>query len=128
MNLAAIAMQAVQPVNSNIRVTVMRSTGYATAADGSRTPSYDTTPNVSAQVQSLSNDELHQLESLNIQGNKAAVYLRGSYSGIVRADQQGGDLLQFQGHKWLAVTVLENWGVPGTPHSWTKLALVQQLD
>lgn len=120
MNLHAMVAPAIAVVNPTIYGQIKRSTGYTTAADGTRIPTYAVIDNVPMQVQALSNDELRQLEGLNLQGNKEAVYLYGQYAGLVRVNQQGGDLLLFSGNTWLAVTVLENWP------DWTKLAVVMQ--
>ncbi len=110
---------AIGSINPHIPATLLQSTGYTTEADGSRTPTF-ATRKVVIQVQALSTDDLKQIEGLNLQGSKNAVYLNGQYNGIVRVGRQGGDLLKFGGQTWLAVTVLENWP------DWTKLAVVLQ--
>ncbi len=120
MNLHQIVSNAIGSVNPFITATLLRSTGYTTNPDGSRTPIYDTIASVPVQVQALSTDDLKQIEGLNIQGAKNAVYLNGNWFGVVRVGKQGGDLLKFGDQTWLAVTVLENW------ESWTKLAVVLQ--
>jgi hypothetical protein len=119
MNLHQMVAGAIGSINPFISATMLRSTGYTTAADGIRTPTFDTIP-VSVQVQALSTDDLRQLDGLNIQGQKNAVYLSGNWNGAVRVGKQGGDLIKFGGQTWLAVTVLENWP------DWTKLAVVLQ--
>ena len=120
MNLHQIVSGAIGVVNPLIPATLMRNASYATDADGTQIPTYETISDVMIQVQSLSNDELRQLDGMNIQGNKNAVYLNGQWGGIVRVGQRGGDLLVFQGQTWLAVIVLENWP------DWTKLAVTLQ--
>lgn len=114
-----IVSGAIGLVNPFIKATLRRSTGYTTNSDFTRTPTYEDTV-LLVQVQSLSTDELQQIEGLNIQGNKSAVYLRGRWNGTIRAGKQGGDILKFHGKIWLAVIVLENWP------TWTKLAVVEQ--
>ena len=119
MNLHQMVAGAIGSINPFIPATMLRSTGYTTAADGIRTPTFEEIP-VSAEVQALSTDDLRQLDGLNIQGQKNAVYLSGNWNGVVRVGKQGGDLIKFGGQTWLAVTVLENWP------DWTKLAVVLQ--
>lgn len=119
MNLHQMVSGAIGSINPFIPAIMLQSTGYTTAADGSRTPTFDEIP-VSIQVQALSTDDLRQLDGLNIQGQKNGVYLSGNWNGVVRVGKQGGDLIQFGGQTWLAVTVLENWP------DWTKLAVVLQ--
>ncbi len=71
-------------------------------------------------------DELKQLDSLNIQGIKRAIYLNGDWHGLVRTAKKGGDLITLpDGSIWLAVLELENWSMTD---GWTKLAIVQQLN
>jgi len=128
MNLFGIAHSAVAVINPHRYATIKRSNGYTVDATGRQVPAYITVPNVLVQVQALSNDELHMLEGLNLQGNKCAVYLYGDFAGLVRKTGQGGDLFILDGATWLATIVLENWGAPDCPDGWVKLALTQQTD
>ena len=127
MNLVGLTNGIIGMVNPLSVATIRRSNGYTIADDGSQVPAYRVFTNVPVEVQALSNDDLHQLEGMNIQGNKCAVYLTGDYGGIVRAQGAGGDIFIIAGQTWLASIVLENWGEPGAPDGWVKLALTQQL-
>jgi hypothetical protein len=127
MNLHQIVRGAINVVNPDITVTIKQSTGYTIDDDGTQIPSYAVFDGVPAQQQALATDELAQMEGLSLQANKCAVYLNGSWSGIVRADGTGGDLFIINGRTWLVAIQLENWGIPGTPDSWVKLALVEQV-
>lgn len=76
-------------------------------------------------MQALSFDELKQVDGLNIQGEKRAMYVNGDFAGIQRPDNQGGDLITLpDGSKWLIVLVLENWN---TTSGWTKFAVTRQM-
>jgi hypothetical protein len=121
MNLHGIVTGCVGVVNPFVPATIMRSTGYTISPDGTQVPQYETIGNVMVQMQALSSEDLHQVEGLNLQGNKNAIYLDGQWNGIVRISQEGGDLFMIGGSWWLATIVLENWP------DWTKLALVQQV-
>jgi hypothetical protein len=120
MNLHSIVGPLVAVVNPTQFGSIRRSSGYITDTDGKQIPQYEVFNGIPMQVQSLSNDELHQLEGLNIQGNKQAIYLYDEWSGIVRVGKQGGDLLIVGGQVWLAAIVLESWT------NWTKLAVTLQ--
>jgi hypothetical protein len=128
MDLQGIANCAADAVNPNFIVSVQRSTGSTQVAPGGRrTPSYATAVSGPAQVQALNNSELRQMDGLNIQGVIQAIYLRGALAGVVRANNQGGDLVTIAAPappafigKWLVVKVLESWPL------WTKAAIVLQ--
>ena len=120
MNLHQIVSGAIGVVNPFISAQLYQSTGYTLAADGTQIPTYAAPVRAAIQVQALSSDELKQVEGLNVQGNKQAVYLNGNWNGLVRPDRRGGDLLKFGDATYLVITVLENWD------SWTKLAVVLQ--
>ena len=122
MNLHALVSGYIGMVNPFIRAELLRSTGYTTNPDGTRTPTYDVIHNGLIQVQSLSSDDLKQIEGLNIQGSKNGVYLNGDWNGVVRVSRAGGDLLKFNDQTWLTVTVLESWP------DWSKLLVVLQED
>lgn len=119
MNLHALAAGLVGTVNPHIQGVIRQSTGYTTNPDGTRVPTHRDFP-ATMQVQALSNDELKQVEGLNLQGNKKAVYLYGQWSGLVRSGKQGGDLLIFGSQTWIVAIVLEDWP------DWTKVAVVLQ--
>jgi hypothetical protein len=128
MNLFALTIGAASIVNPTLTATVRRSAGYTTGDDGSQVPAYRIFNNIPVQVQALSNEELRQVDGLNLQGNKCALYVSGDYAGLVRLIGLGGDLFTFDNRVWLVVTVLENWGALNAPDGWVKLALVQQMD
>jgi len=122
MRIRGVTARAVSGVNPRILVSIRRSTGYTTAADGTQIPTYALITGQLAQMQALTAPELKQVESLNVQGVKQAMYLDGRWSGIVRANGTGGDIIILpDATEWLVLDVLENWP------NWTKLALVQQL-
>ena len=127
MNLHAIASPIVAAVNPMLPVTVRISSGNATAADGTRTPSYAAAYQARGQVQPMSSRDLRQVEGINLQGTLVAVYLSGDVEGISRPLTKGGDLITFPGGAiYLVVVALENWGA--TPaEMWSKVACQLQM-
>ena len=121
MNLHAIASGVIGTVNRNIVGTLRVSTGSTTDASGLRVPTY-TDVEARMQVQALSGADLRQIEGLNIEGVKRAVYLFGDVLGVSRPQARGGDLLLFHDAVWLVFTVLESWDQA----EWCKVAVVQQ--
>jgi hypothetical protein len=126
VNLHGIVSGAIATINPFVLATLNRSAGYTTAADGKRTPVYSIVPNISVQVQALTYGDLQQLDGLNIQGVRRAVYLNGAALAVVRPLQTGGDLFVFpsgtlpEGTTWLVAHVLEEWP------DWYKVAITLQ--
>lgn len=117
MDLQGIASGIITAVNPMAVGTLRISTGYSTAANGSRTPTYRDVPGVELQVQSLTFRDLTQIDGLNLNGTRKGIYIRGRVEGIVRPENRGGDLIimptaQFDGS--IAGTVLTvasmQWG------------------
>jgi hypothetical protein len=121
MNLHQMASGMIAIVNPFRQVQIRRSTGYATALDGSRTPIFEVLSGP-AQIQDLSTDQLSLLTDagFNIQAVRKNIYLNGHWAGVVRADQQGGDVFLFDGAEWLVTNVPEQWP------DWTKVIVTMQ--
>jgi hypothetical protein len=124
VNLNSIVGGCVAAVNPWVIATIQASAGYAAGPDGTQAPAYAAPVPIQAQVQSLQYNDIVQLDSLNIQGERRAMYLNGDWEGIVRADQKGGDLITLpDGSVWLVALVLENWSDTG---GWVKVAVTMQ--
>lgn len=123
MDLHGIAKGAVAAVNPQQRLSLQRSTGYTTNAAGRRTPSYAAPVVCYGQVQSLTYKDIQQINGLNLQGTRRAIYLEGHWDGLVRNESKGGDLItDGRGDVWLVALVLESWP------DWTKVAVTLQID
>jgi hypothetical protein len=124
MNLQAIAVGPISVVNPQVPLSIQISTGNIVNPDGTVTPTYlPPVLNVSGQVQNLTYKDLYQLEGLNLQGLKRAIYINGLSQANVRLTQQGGDLITTpDGNIWLVAQVLELW------QDWSKVAVVLQID
>lgn len=127
MNLHSIVSPIIAAVNPMLPVTVRISSGNATGADGTRTPSYATAYQARAQVQPMSSSDLRRVDGLNLQGTMVGIYLSGDIEGVVRPLSKGGDLITFpDGSIYLVVVALENWGA--TPaERWSKVACQLQM-
>jgi hypothetical protein len=127
MDLRSLANSVSNTVNENLIVSVRRSTGFTSGAGAKQVPTYAADVIGPAQIQALDSVELKQLDALNIQGVVKGIYLRGALAGVIRPNQQGGDLIivappapaWYQG-TWLIVKVLEQWPL------WVKAAIVLQ--
>ena len=124
MNLHAIAAPRIAAVNPWITGQYQQSNGYSTGADGTRTPSYLSAVPVQIQMQALTYRDLMQLDGLNINGVRKAMYITGNIEAVSRPDQKGGDLITLpDGSVWLVALVLENWFETA---NWTKVAVTKQ--
>jgi hypothetical protein len=129
MNLQGITAAYVHAVNPMVPCTLKVSNGTTTNTDFSVAPSYLAPVNVMGQVQALQYKDLMQIEGLNLQGTRRAIYLQGDVEGIVRPNNKGGDLIIFpDGSVWLVAMVLEAFGqFSNTPNEqWCKVAATLQ--
>lgn len=124
MNLQSIAVGPISVVNPQMPLSVQISTGNTINPDGTVTPTYlPAISGVSGQVQNLTYKDLQQLEGLNLQGLRRAIYINGLTQANVRVTQQGGDLVTTpDGNVWLVAQVLELWP------DWCKVAVTLQND
>jgi hypothetical protein len=124
MNLNSIVAPLTAAITPRETIQIQRSLGYATAADGSRTPSYATAEDVLVSVQELSSKDLAKVGNLNTQEQQIAIYIPGRWAGVVRATAQGGDLItRADGSKWLLTMVMEDWLATG---GWVKVVATLQ--
>lgn len=123
MNLHDIASGIVSAVNPNEELRVRVSIGSTVDAAGKRQPLFAPEVTVTGQVQALTFGDLRQLDALNIQGIKRAIYISGRLDGLVRPGKKGGDLIQTEDDStWLVAVVLEYWP------DWCKVAATLQND
>ncbi len=123
MNLHGTVRGIITSVNPDIEATYLASTGNTVDAAGNQTPGFAAPVTVNIQVQPLTGPELEHINQLNIQGVIRAVYLYGNANGIVRTNQQGGDIFEFplvEGgpvKQWRVIEVMETWP------SWSRVAV-----
>ena len=113
MNLHGIVAGAISAVNPQIMLSVQVSTGNAVGSDGTPTPTYAPAVVVPGDVQAFSYKDIVQTEGLNLQGTRMKVYINGNVHGLVRATNQGGDLITISSGNyegvWLVAMVSESW-------------------
>lgn len=126
INIRAMANSVAQTVNPDVLgVWVQSIGGYVTNADGSRTPNTNSVT-VRMQVQALNAKDLALTDGLNLQGVLRSVVMDGQPQGVARADQQGGDVLQFAEvpsgpvRNWRVVGVTETWA------TWSRVVVALQ--
>jgi len=129
LNVRGAANAAIQAVNPNITCDFYASTGFTVNAAKKQVPSYAAVaPDVAIQVQAVTAGELRHLENLNVQGVLRSVHMYGNTQGVVRVNQQGGDLLYFPEvpggapRIWKVVKVVETWA------DWSHVIVNLQTD
>jgi hypothetical protein len=124
MNLHAIAGPIVAAINPPISGQYKKSSGYTTDDDGSQVPVYADPIDITVQKQPLSSRDLMQLDGLNLNGEKCAMYVTGNIGAVSRPDARGGDLITLSdGSVWLVAQELENWYLSS---GWVKVAATRQ--
>lgn len=122
MNLHGLVAGAIGTVNPMISATLKVSTGYTTAADGTRAPSYADPVTITVQMQPLPTDDIQLVEGLGIQGIRQKFYAFGNIRGMVRKDGTGGDLITLaDGTIWKVAIVTEDWP------DWCSVIATQQV-
>lgn len=121
MNLHRLIAGNIGAVNPFVLGIVQISIGSTTDTDGTRIPTYSTTTDVPMQVQALSFKDIQQVDGLNLQGTRRAIYIDGVINGLVRSTNKGGDLIILpDATVWLVAMVLEQWP------DWCKVAVTLQ--
>ena len=124
MNLHSIVAPVIAAINPPLLCSLQASSGYNTSSDGTRVPAYAAPVDIEVQCQALAYKDLVQIEGLNLNGRKLAMYILGDWNGVVRSESKGGDLITLpDGSVWLCAMVLENWNLSA---GWTKIAAVLQ--
>lgn len=125
MNLHSIVGPIVAAVNPWVIGAYQRSIGSTTQPDGSRVPGYAKAVDVQIQMQALTFKDLQQVQGLNQNGEKRAMYISARWEGVSRPESRGGDLVTLPcGTVWLVAQVLENWH---QTDGWCKVACVKQM-
>lgn len=123
LNLHGIVRGAINAVNPDVAVVVLKSTGWTDASDGEQVPTYAAPVTVMAQVQPLTSQQLKQVDNLNQSSTYRNFYLSGDFSGHERATSKGGDKIQHDGKLWLVDSQPEAWAT-----GWTLVRGVLQVD
>lgn len=119
MNLHKIVSASIGRVNPFIDGFIGKNEGYIINPDFSRTPNITYYPS-KMQVQAVTEDQIQFTSHQGIQGVLRSVYLYGNWTGIVRQDNFGGDILKFNDKVWLITQVMESW------LDWTHVIVVEQ--
>jgi hypothetical protein len=114
MNLHNIVRKAITTVNNDILATLERSNGFTTDAAGNVTPLYLIYSGM-VQVQGIDEGDYVHIANLEQQSVLRSVHLLGHWAGVIRAANEGGDLMKFPMFPggavmtWRVLVVKETW-------------------
>lgn len=129
MNLHALVRGAITPLHPDETVTLRQSVGQQNVR-GRITPVYAPAQTVAAQVQSLGQNDLAQVEQTSsTKADRKAYLFAPSPSlppqGIVRPVARNGDMLRRpDGTWWLVTAMIEDFTASG----WVCVGITQQVD
>lgn len=127
MNLFSLSSPLIAAINPFKSVTIWRYCGYQKNDDLTLSPEYQQIK-TSGDIQAISSTELQQLEKMNIQGTEFAMYLKNFAYPMNRANQYGGDFIEYNGKQWLILSLLEAWGQDGEAGAWCKVAVKEKAN
>ena len=125
MNLHGIVRGAITSINPDICATLERSTGYTLDASGNATPTFTISSGI-VQVQGINDADYVHINAMDQQSVLRSVWIMGNWAGVVKADDQGGDVFKFpmvpNGEilTWRVKVVKESWP------DWTSTIMVLQ--
>lgn len=122
MNLHSIVRGAINAVNPDQEVTIKVNKGNQHFPGGIVKPVWEETT-AKAQVQPVSSYEIQFIDNYVASSVYKNFYLFGSYPGLSRRSETGGDIIRWNGFDWYIDSVLAEWNTVG----WTKVRGVQQL-
>ncbi len=126
MNLHGLVRAFIPFVNADTPAVYLQSIPNTVDAAGNQTAQFAPAVPLMIQVQAADEQDLQHVNNLNMQGLYRTVYTSKIVNGVVRTNQQGGDMFQFPlepggvNKNWLVVKVLEPW------QDWTKVLVCLQ--
>lgn len=122
MNLRSVANSMTRTINPNIEAIGRRFKGTTMGVGRTPIPEYYDDETVSIQLQPLNPGDIKHVDGLNLQGLIKSVHINGSYYGVNREMQKGGDLFIIDGKTWLLVEPMELWS------DWSRCLVSLQVD
>ena len=123
INLHALVRPMIAAVNPDQPVFILACVGQDVDGKYDPQPVYLPAVMVPAQPQPVPDKTLQLLVQQRDNSIWHDFYLSGNWSGLVRAKEQGGDLVYWNGFEWLVDQVLEAWNPTA---GWTKIRCIQQ--
>ena len=123
MNIHEIIRSAINNVNPMQPVKVLKFKGFSVDEYGINTNTYDEIETI-ARIQPINSFKLQQINNFNSSNVYKKAFLNGFQYGLNMALSTNGDMLEFDGKRWLIIEAPQTWSYTG----WNELTLCLQND
>ena len=123
MNIHEIIRNAINNVNPMQPVKVLKFKGYSVDEYGINTKTYEEV-NTIARIQPINSFKLQHINNFNSSNVYKKAFLNGFQYGLNMALDTNGDMLEFDGKRWLIIEAPQTWSYTG----WNELTLCLQND
>lgn len=123
MNIHEIIRSAINNVNPMQSVKVLKFKGYSVDEYGINTNTYDEIETI-ARIQPINSFKLQHINNFNSSNVYKKAFLNGFQYGLNMALSTNGDMLEFDGKRWLIMEAPQTWSYTG----WNELTLCLQND
>lgn len=123
MNIHEIIRNAINNVNPMQPVKVLKFKGYSVDEYGINTNTYEEV-NTIARIQPINSFKLQHINNFNSSNVYKKAFLNGFQYGLNMALDTNGDMLEFDGKRWLIIEAPQTWSYTG----WNELTLCLQND
>lgn len=121
MNIHEIIASAINNVNPMQPVKVLKYKGFSVDEYGINTNTYDEIETI-ARIQPVNSFKLQHINNFNSSNVYKKAFLNGFQYGLNMALDTNGDMLEFDGRKWLIIEAPQTWSYTG----WNELTLCLQ--
>ena len=123
MNIHEIIRSAINNVNPMQPVKVLKFKGFSVDEYGINTNTYDEFETI-ARIQPINSFKLQHINNFNSSNVYKKAFLNGFQYGLNMALSTNGDMLEFDGKRWLIIEAPQTWSYTG----WNELTLCLQND
>ena len=123
MNIHEIIRSAINNVNPMQPIKVLKFKGFSVDEYGINTNTYDEIETI-ARIQPINSFKLQQINNFNYSNVYKKAFLNGFQYGLNMALSTNGDMLEFDGKRWLIIEAPQTWSYTG----WNELTLCLQND
>lgn len=123
MNIHEIIRNAINNVNPMQPVKVLKFKDFSVDEYGINTNTYEEVETI-ARIQPISSFKLQHINNFNSSNVYKKAFLNGFQNGLNMALSTNGDMLEFDGKRWLIIEAPQTWSYTG----WNELTLCLQND